>query len=244
LQTDTLCNALQHHFDQQTSWPGLLRPGIVHRLDRMTSGLIVVAKEHLAHRQLSIQFQQERICKSYLALVEEVLPSEQGTIDVPIGTSPEAGSVLMSCSPDAGDRRPSRTDYEVIARGTEHTLVRAHPRTGRNHQIRLHFAEIGHPVVGDEFYGPQGAIKLSKAEYKALCARRANGKPNGSNGDSGDEAEVDDPTGRHALHAHRLEFEHPILGGRIAFESPLPADLCAMISRLQIQNLTATMPQV
>jgi 23S rRNA pseudouridine1911/1915/1917 synthase len=229
LQTDTLCNALQHHFDQQTSWPGLLRPGIVHRLDRMTSGLIVVAKEHLAHRQLSIQFQQERICKSYLALVEDVLPSEQGTIDVPIGTSPEAGSVLMSCRPDAGDRRASRTDYEVIARGTEHTLVRAHPRTGRNHQIRLHFAEIGHPVVGDEFYGPQGAIKLSKAEYKALCVRRANGKPNGSNDDSGDEAEVDDPTGRHALHAHRLEFEHPILGGRIAFESPLPADLRTLV---------------
>ena len=169
LQTGTLCNALQHHFDQQTAWPGLLRPGIVHRLDRMTSGLIVVAKEHLAHRQLSIQFQQERISKSYLALVEGVLADERGTIDVPIGTSPEAGSVLMSCSPEAGDRRPSRTDYEVLARGPEHTLVRARPRTGRNHQIRLHMAEIGHPVVGDEFYGPYGAIKLSKAEYKALC---------------------------------------------------------------------------
>jgi 23S rRNA pseudouridine1911/1915/1917 synthase len=229
LQTGTLCNALQHHFDQQTSCPGLLRPGVVHRLDRMTSGLIVVAKEHLAHRQLSIQFQQERICKSYLALVEGVLTSDRGTIDVPIGTSPEAGSVLMSCSPDAGDRRPSRTDYEVITRGTEHTLVRARPRTGRNHQIRLHFAEIGHPVVGDEFYGSFGAIKLSKAEYKALCARRANGKAHGSNGDSSDESEGDDLTGRHALHAHRLEFEHPILGGRIAFESPLPADLRTLV---------------
>jgi 23S rRNA pseudouridine1911/1915/1917 synthase len=236
LQTDTLCNALQRHFDRQTSWPGLLRPGIVHRLDRMTSGLIVVAKEHLAHRQLSIQFQQDRIGKSYLALVEGVLPSDAGTIDVPIGTSPDAGSVLMSCSLEAGDRRPSRTDYEVIARGSEHTLVRAHPRTGRNHQIRLHFAEIGHPLVGDEFYGPFGAIKLSKAEYKALCARRANGQTNGSTGDSADEAEADDPTGRHALHAHRLEFEHPILGGRIAFESPLPADLCQMLEARQLDH--------
>ncbi len=239
LQTDTLCNALQHHFDQQTSWPGLLRPGIVHRIDRMTSGLIVVAKEHLAHRQLSIQFQQDRIGKSYLAPVEGVLPCDAGTIDVPIGTSPDAGSVLMSCLPEAGDRRPSRTDYEVIARGSEHTLVRAHPRTGRNHQIRLHFAEIGHPLVGDEFYGPFGAIKLSKAEYKALCARRANGQVNGSNGDSADDAEADDPTGRHALHAHRLEFEHPILGGRIAFESPLPADLRVLIDERAIDDYVA-----
>jgi 23S rRNA pseudouridine1911/1915/1917 synthase len=242
LQTGTLCNALQHHFDQQTAWPGLLRPGIVHRLDRMTSGLIVVAKEHLAHRQLSIQFQQERISKSYLALVEGVLADQRGTIDVPIGTSPEAGSVLMSCSPEAGDRRPSRTDYEVLARGPENTLVRARPRTGRNHQIRLHMAELGHPVVGDEFYGPYGAIKLSKAEYKALCARRADlhragqklGQTPGTNGESTDDVEADEPTGRHALHAHRLEFDHPILGGRVTFESPLPADLRALVDRVSL----------
>ncbi len=239
LQTGTLCNALQHHFDQQTAWPGLLRPGIVHRLDRMTSGLIVVAKEHLAHRQLSIQFQQERISKSYLALVEGILADDRGTIDIPIGTSPEAGSVLMSCSPEAGDRRPSRTDYEVLARGAEHTLVRALPRTGRNHQIRLHMATIGHPVVGDEFYGPLGAIKLSKAEYKALCARRAKGSKSQINVDSVDDAEADEPTGRHALHAHRLEFEHPILGGRIEFESPLPSDLQTLVDRLSLRSYVA-----
>jgi 23S rRNA pseudouridine1911/1915/1917 synthase len=233
MQTRTLCNALQHHFDQQTAWPGLLRPGIVHRLDRMTSGLIVVAKEHLAHRQLSIQFQRERICKSYLALVEGLLSDDQGTIDIPIGTSPEAGSVLMSCHPDAGDRRPSRTDYEVLARGPRHTVVRARPRTGRNHQIRLHLAAIGHPVAGDEFYGPFGAIKLSRDEYKALCARRARVAGNGANRGSAEEDEAEESTGRHALHSHRLEFEHPILGGRVAFESRLPADLHAMLETLQ-----------
>jgi 23S rRNA pseudouridine1911/1915/1917 synthase len=238
MQTGTLCNALQYHFNRQTTWPGLLRPGIVHRLDRMTSGLIVVAKEHLAHRQLSIQFQRERICKSYLAIVEGVLPDDRGTIDVPIGTSPEAGSVLMSCRPDAGDRRPSRTDYEVLTRGPRNTLVRARPRTGRNHQIRLHMAAIGHPVVGDEFYGPFGAIKLTRDEYKALCARRAriagNGTKGGAHREPADEDEAEESTGRHALHAHRLEFEHPILGGPIAFESPLPADLSAMLHFLQI----------
>jgi 23S rRNA pseudouridine1911/1915/1917 synthase len=239
LQTGTLCNALQHHFDQQTAWPGLLRPGIVHRLDRMTSGLIVVAKEHLAHRQLSIQFQRERIRKTYIALVEGMLPSDRGTIDLSIGTSPEAGSVLMSCSPDAGDPRPSFTDYDVIARGPQHTLVRALPRTGRNHQIRLHLASIGHPVVGDEFYGPFGTIKLSRAEYKALCARRASGQKNGSNGTSEGTSESDEPTGRHALHAQRLEFEHPILGGRIAFDSPLPPDLQALLEGLGLRDYVA-----
>jgi 23S rRNA pseudouridine1911/1915/1917 synthase len=239
MQTGTLCNALQHHFDQQTAWPGLLRPGIVHRLDRMTSGLIVVAKEHLAHRQLSIQFQRERICKSYLALVEGVLAADSGSIDLPIGTSPEAGSVLMSVSPDAGDRRPSLTEYEALARGAEHTLVRARPKTGRNHQIRLHMAAIGHPVAGDEFYGPFGEIKLSRDEYKALCARRAKVKANGRNPESPDEPFADEPTGRHALHAHRLEFEHPIFGGRIAFESPLPRDLQALLENARLAAYVA-----
>jgi len=232
LQTGTLCNALQAHFDLQTAWPGLLRPGIVHRLDRMTSGLIVVTKDHLSHRQLSIQFQKERVSKTYLAVVEGVVASDRGTIDLPIGTSPEAESVLMSCQPEAGDPRSSVTDFEVVERFPCHSLVRAHPRTGRNHQIRLHFAAIGHPVVGDEFYGPFGQIKLTKAEYEALRRRPSNGQTTGE----GDEETVDGNDGgrgsRHALHAHRLEFKHPILGGRVAFESPLPADLCAMIANV------------
>jgi 23S rRNA pseudouridine1911/1915/1917 synthase len=229
LQTGTLCNALQAHFDRQTAWPGLLRPGIVHRIDRMTSGLIVVTKEHLSHRQLSIQFQRERVSKTYLALVEGLLEAERGTIDLPIGTSADAGSVLMSCQPDAGDPRPSVTDYEVVERYPSHTLVRAHPRTGRNHQIRLHFATIGHPVVGDEFYGPFGEIKLTKGEYDALRMRRASNGHRTKQREEGSLEESEDlSTGRHALHAHRLEFEHPILGGRVAFESPLPADIRGM----------------
>jgi 23S rRNA pseudouridine1911/1915/1917 synthase len=229
MQSGTLCNALQAHFDRQSAWPGLLRPGIVHRIDRMTSGLIAVTKEHLSHRQLSIQFQRERVSKTYLALVEGLVESDQGCIDLPIGTSPDAGSVLMSCLPEAGEPRPSVTDYEVVERYQSHTLVLARPRTGRNHQIRLHFAAIGHPVVGDEFYGAFGEIKLTKAEYEALLKRRAS---NGQRSTQVEEAAFDEPeevsTGRHALHAHRLEFEHPIMGGRVAFESPLPADIRRM----------------
>ncbi len=233
MQTGTLCNALQSHLDRQTAWPGLLRPGIIHRLDRMTSGLIVVSKEHLSHRQLSIQFQKERVSKTYLALVEGVVKPDRGTIDAPIGTSAEAGSVLMSCQPDAGDPRPSITDFEVVERYPQHSLVRAHPRTGRNHQIRLHLAAIGHPVVGDEFYGPFGQIKLTKAEYEALHRRTTMGRPD----PDGDEEPTDSNSGgnRHALHAHRLEFEHPILGGRVAFQSPLPADLQAVALQLSIR---------
>jgi 23S rRNA pseudouridine1911/1915/1917 synthase len=230
LQTGTLCNALQFHFDRQTARPGLLRPGIVHRLDRMTSGLIVVTKDHLSHRQLSIQFQKERVAKTYLAVVEGIVTSDQGTIDLPIGTSPEADSVLMSCQPDAGEPRPSVTDFEVVERYPQHSLVRARPRSGRNHQIRLHLAAIGHPLVGDEFYGAFGQIKLTKAEYEALRRRRPNGQPAGDRDDeAADEREVERGT-RHALHAHRLEFKHPILGGGVAFESPLPADMSEMIA--------------
>ena len=228
LQSGSLCNALQFHFDRQTAWPGLLRPGVVHRLDRMTSGLIVVTKEHLAHRQLSIQFQKERVKKTYLALVEGIVAESRGTIDAPIGNSAELGSVLMSCQPDAREPKPSLTHFEVVERYATHTLVRAHPRTGRNHQIRLHLAAIGHPVAGDEFYGPFGQIKLTKAEYEAL--RRQ--PPAGTVAEEGDEeptCEAADRGVRHALHAHRIEFQHPILGGRVAFVSPLPTDIQALI---------------
>jgi 23S rRNA pseudouridine1911/1915/1917 synthase len=197
----------------------------------MTSGLIVVSKEHLSHRQLSIQFQKERVSKTYLALVEGVVKPDRGTIDAPIGTSAEAGSVLMSCQPDAGDPRASITDFEVVERYSQHSLVRAYPRTGRNHQIRLHFAAIGHPVVGDEFYGPFGQIKLTKAEYEALRPRAIVGRPD----PDGEEERTDADENRHALHAHRLEFKHPILGGRVVFQSPLPADLQAVALELSIR---------
>jgi 23S rRNA pseudouridine1911/1915/1917 synthase len=232
-QTGTLCNALQAHFDQESAWPGLLRPGIVHRLDRMTSGLIVVTKEHLSHRLLSIQFQRERVSKTYLALVEGLIETDQGTIDLPIGTSPDVGSVLMSCQPTAGDPRLSITEFEVVERYECHSLVRAHPRTGRNHQIRVHFAAIGHPLVDDEFYGPFGQIKLTKAEYAALQkSRSAQSDSVLDDENQPTDRSPDQSGGRHALHAHRLEFQHPILGGHVAFQSPLPDDLRRMIDCL------------
>ena len=149
----TLTNAVQHYLDRNSVFPGDSKPGVVHRLDRDTSGVVALAKDHLSHRLLSMQFQRERISKAYLALVDGVLKSDSGTIDLPIGRARSGAGALMSCQADAIDAKPSKTNYEVVERFSRHTLVKAKPRTGRLHQIRVHLATIGHPVVGDHFYG-------------------------------------------------------------------------------------------
>jgi len=214
-QSGTLCNGLQHYFDELTQLRGLLRPGIVHRLDRHTSGLIVATKHHLAHRLLSIQFQRDQISKSYLALVEGDISTKQGDIDLPIGRHSSGNSVLMSAQPTALCPRSAHTRYSVVERLDGHTLVRAHPLTGRNHQIRVHLAAIGHPVVGDEFYGSYGAIKPSRFD-----TFERSGLPRADLHELGHV-----PMARHALHAERLGFKHPIHGEAFDFASPLPVDL-------------------
>ena len=200
-QTGTLANALQWHLDRQTKLKGLLRPGIVHRLDRMTSGVMVLAKEHLSHTELSIQFQRGRVRKAYLALLQGFLLEDRGEINLPIGQATSRATVLMSAGPDARNPKPARTQYEVVSRFTDQTLIRAWPKTGRNHQIRVHFAAIGHPLVGDEFYEAGGG-------FKSLSSDREH---------------------RHALHAERLVFQHPITRTPLAFEAPLPADIREMM---------------
>ena len=204
-QDGTLSNAVQHHIDQQTRATGLLRPGIVHRLDRMTSGLIVVTKEHLAHRLLSIDFQQGRTQKAYLALVEGQPDFEFTSVTLPIGVRPGANSVLMSARPDAKNARRARTDISIIRRFHECCLVECILHTGRNHQIRVHMAEIGHPVLGDEYYDTHGAIRNP--------LRSGSNKPT---------------TDRHALHASRLVFQHPILKTALEFRSLPTADFWAL----------------
>lgn len=208
-QDGTLSNVLQSHLDRQTPVKGLLRPGVVHRLDRMTSGLIVTAKEHLAHRLLSIDFQQGKLSKSYVALIEGRPEFETRTLEFSIGQRPGGNSVLMSARADAKNPRPAKTRVTVVRRFENYSMVECVLFSGRNHQIRVHLSHIGHPIVGDEYYGPHGTIKQ---------APRFDGE---------------DPTEeRHALHAASLGFFHPILREWMQFRTAPPTDFWALADSL------------
>lgn len=220
--TGSLANALQAHFDTQTSLRGLIRPGIVHRLDRLTSGVMVCTKDHLAHRHLGIHWEQHRVRKTYLAIVHGSIAQDEGAVDLPIGQFPGGGTIRMSTAPDAVDARESRTLYQVVERFERFTLVEAQPLTGRLHQIRVHLAAIGHPVVADEFYSPAAALRR--------CDLVAAGNGNGHDAQ-------DDPNellmARQALHAHTLRFVHPITREVVEFEAPLPDDMRRTLEMLR-----------
>ena len=201
-QQRTLTQALQRHLDQQTTVRGLVRAGIVHRLDRMTSGLMIVTKEHRSHRFISLDVQAGRLVKSYLALVEGCVPFDERTIEMPIGQYPDGRTVLMSAKKDALHPRSAKTRVTVLQRRRHITVVKCRLYTGRNHQIRVHMAEIGHPVLGDEFYGSYGQIRRESAEQSAPQ--------------------------RHALHAAGLEFLHPVLRVSLRFTSSPPEDFYSL----------------
>lgn len=218
IQHRTLANAIQQHLDTNSPSRGLMRAGIVHRLDRQTSGLMAVALTHSAHTRLSLSFEQSRVSKTYVALVDGVAANDSGVISVPIGGSPTGRHVLMSCRADAIDRKPARTHYRVLRRYSNHTLISATPLTGRNHQIRVHLAHLGHPLVGDEFYESHGRYKPLDEEL-----------------DSGEvprEVDTGLPMRRHALHAEHLEFAHPITGIWMSFSCGLPDDFVATLQKL------------
>lgn len=206
----SLVNAVQHYLDRTSAWPGLLKPGIIHRLDMDTSGVVAIAKDHVSHRELSIQFQLGRVSKAYLAVVDGVIEAEQGVIDRPIGRA--AGTALMSCQADALEARPSVTAYEVIERLPAHTLVKVKPCTGRMHQIRVHFAAIGHPLLGEEFYGPCGMLRPPR---------------------TASQARISPHIARQALHAAELSFVHPFTQEWQTVTAPLPADIADALSQLR-----------
>ncbi|MEZ6055368.1 MAG: RluA family pseudouridine synthase [Planctomycetaceae bacterium] len=224
-QSGTLANILQSYFDQKTPLRGLVRPGIVHRLDRHTSGLMVVAAHHLSHRHLASAFEAGRVAKTYVALVEGVMPRDTGVIDLPIGRAREGRLVLMSARGDAVDAKPSKTSYRVLRRFAEHTMVECRPATGRNHQIRVHLSQIGHPLIGDEFYMAHGAIRPLNPDWIPVA-------PEDFDANFVDEIETGFPIRRHALHAMKLELAHPISGLWMTFQSILPPDFQATIDVL------------
>jgi len=159
LRSGTLVNALLHHFQTLSAVGGELRPGLVHRLDRMTSGVLVVARNDVAHRRLAAQFAARQVEKTYLALVQGRVKKAEGTIDTPIGRD-LVRRVRMTARRRLGAPgvRAALSHYRALQRYEDFTLLEVKISTGRTHQIRAHLASIGHPVVGDTLYGARGGV--------------------------------------------------------------------------------------
>ncbi|MGD9684290.1 MAG: RluA family pseudouridine synthase [Candidatus Obscuribacterales bacterium] len=200
----TLVNALLHHCGETLSGiSGELRPGIVHRLDKDTSGLLVVAKNDRAHRNLASQIAEKSARRSYTAIVDGVLKEDQGIIDEPIGRHP-GNRKKMAIREDG---RQARTHYRVLTRMRDFTLVRADLETGRTHQIRVHFAHLGHPVAGDILYNKRASGGQKGRDRLGLKGQ--------------------------ALHATSLSFRHPVSGQLLEFKAPLPDDFAEALSSLK-----------
>jgi 23S rRNA pseudouridine1911/1915/1917 synthase len=193
----TLVNALLHHCRGQLSGiGGVARPGIVHRLDKETSGCLVVAKNDETHVALSAQFAGRIVEKVYLAIVCGVMPRDEGNIRAAIARHPSHRKRMAVR--EEGNARAAHTSYRVIERLRESTLVEALLHTGRTHQIRVHFQHLGHPVAGDLTYGQRQTRKLAElTKYEAP---------------------------RVLLHAHKLAFTHPRSGKKMNFSTPWPED--------------------
>ena len=199
----TLVNALLHRLGNLSKGGGALRPGIVHRLDRETSGAMVVARNDRAHESLSEQFRSRNVRKVYVALVHGKMPKDSGTITLPISRDAKRRTRMTA---RAGKGRHARTDWRVMARLDRYTLVEVALHTGRTHQIRAHFSAIGHPVVGDTLYGAPREIRAGARKLP--------------------------PLGRNFLHAARIGFAHPSSGEWIEVRAPLPRELRVYFDQL------------
>ncbi len=210
----TLVNALAFHFQHLSNLNGDYRPGIVHRLDRDTSGVILVAKEEKTHRDLGMQFETRKIFKEYVAITQGVLDRDSDYIEKRIGQHPH-DRIKMIASDDEEIGKEACTYYEVQERFRGYTFVRCQPRTGRTHQIRVHLGSVGCPVLADKTYSGRDSFRLSD-----LVPHLEAGA---------DEVLLQ----RQALHALRLRFIHPRLKETIAVEAPLPAEFVRTLEALR-----------
>ena len=204
VKSGTLVNALLHHVATLSGAGGEFRPGIVHRLDKMTSGLVIVAKTDAAHRHLSQQFKSREVHKTYVALVHGRVENQHGEMTQPVGRDPVRRTRMKAGGIAARD---ALTRYRVVRRFPHFTLVEAEPQTGRTHQIRVHWASAGHPVVGDLTYGAPAKLRVGGREEATLP--------------------------RTFLHAAKLAFAHPLTGEPLTFVAPWPAELAAFLQRIE-----------
>lgn len=206
----TLVNALLAHCTDLSGIGGVERPGIVHRLDKDTSGILVAAKTDVAHRELSGQFERHSITRQYVAVVCGTPTEATGTIDAQIARS-RRDRRRMTTVKTGG--RHAVTHYEILERYPQFARVQLTLETGRLHQIRVHLQHIGHPVVGDAVYGGEQRA-LNDADTGALKHALAQLK-------------------RQALHAHLLGFEHPVTGESLTFSAPMPKDMLTLLDALK-----------
>jgi 23S rRNA pseudouridine1911/1915/1917 synthase len=214
--TGTLVNALQFHYDTLSTVGGENRPGIVHRLDRDTTGLLLVAKDDAAHRELAAQFERRTIQKEYLALVSGVPQRDSDYVEKPIGPHPTNREKMAIRTPEDGGK-PAVTFYQVLERFRGYAYVRCKPETGRTHQIRVHLAHAGLPIVADKAYSGRDRLTLGGLLGSACPT------------DEVDRVLID----RQALHAHRLSLTHPVTGQPLSFTAPLPADMTAALETMR-----------
>ena len=246
----TLVNALLYHFKKLSKEGGDLRPGIVHRLDKDTSGLIIVAKTDPAHRKLAEQFSSRQVRKKYVALVHGWIKQDTGTINASIGRDP-VNRNRMSTRTREG--RSAISHYKIVERLEtaygKFSLVEVTIETGRTHQIRVHLASLGHPVVGDVLYGAASALTpTAKKPTRALPAKtkqtrdrelteRARALAEGEPAKAAPAKKAKElapmSLGRNFLHAAELEFRHPVKGDPLALKSSLPTPLRKFLDSLR-----------
>ncbi len=206
----TLVNALLHHCTDLSGIGGVERPGIVHRLDKDTTGLLVVAKNDRAHLALSIAFRKREVAKTYLAVCYGVPRARDGVIEAPIDRHPKDRQQMAVVKTG----RPARTLYHVEEAFADTALVSCRLVTGRTHQIRVHMAHIGHALVGDPVYAGRQWRNLAGTTVQLACRSFP----------------------RQALHAWRLGFAHPVTRDEVAFEAPIPDDMAGLIDVLRSQR--------
>ncbi|HTC41363.1 MAG TPA: RluA family pseudouridine synthase [Candidatus Acidoferrales bacterium] len=203
----TLVNALLGRGQQLSQSDDPVRPGIVHRLDKETSGILLVAKNDFAHAKLSEAFRQRAIRKIYIALVQGILEEERGRIELAIARDPNRRTRMTATRALLlRNSRPARTDWRVLAKIDSTSLLELQLHTGRTHQIRVHFSALRHPVVGDTLYGAAAQLHVGRRMLPAL--------------------------GRNFLHAAKIGFAQPHSGKLIELSAPLPADLREYLAKL------------